>query len=79
MKFVKVDKVPERNRKKRLREFLDEFMSANIKVAKVELNEGDYKTPEVRARCIYHSVKMGAYPIRVTRVKDEVFLIRKDM
>ena len=58
---------------------MDEFISAGIKVAKVELKPGDYKSPEVRARCLYWSIKKGAYPIKVTRVGDEVFFIRTDM
>lgn len=80
MKFVKVDKIPgRRNRKKRLALFLEEFMTSNIKIAKVELNEGDYVSSQVRRNCIRRAIKENFYPIKATKVDDDIYLIRTDM
>jgi hypothetical protein len=81
MKFVKVDYMPERGRcsKKPLKLFLEEFMSRNIKTAKVELIEGDYKNPAIARRCISTAAKKHYLPIKAGYRDKEVYIYRTDM
>ncbi len=82
MKFVKFEgelpDVKRRNNKSLIRYF-DDFMVANIKVAKVTLDEGDYKNVVVARNTLSRAAKRHGYPITVRRVKDEIFMIRRDI
>lgn len=82
MQFVKFEgKIPEIKRihRKNLKGYFDEFMSTNIKVAKVMLNEGEYKDVVVARNVLNRSVVNHGYPITVRRVGKEIFLIRRDI
>lgn len=79
MKFVEVKEVPERTHKKDLRKILEDFMTTNIKVAKVDFNDGDYKEARYCANSIAVAVRRAALPITVTRRGEEVYLIRRDI
>lgn len=80
MKFVECKEgLPERADKKNLKVYFEEFMSSNIKVAKVEFNKGDYKSINVAYSVIYRSAKNHGFPIEVHRINKEIYLIRKDI
>ena len=78
MKFVKVKELPKR-RKNSILIFLDEFMTSNIKFAKVEFSEKDYKTPSSCQSAFSKAIKAGGFPIIVKSINKEVYLIRTDM
>lgn len=82
MKFVKIDRIPERREKaskKPTREMLEEFLSADIKYASVVLEEGDYCRTE-SARCsLVNTINMCDYPIKVETRRGELFLVRMDI
>ena len=81
MKFVEVDKIPNGVGYKRnnLQVFLKEFYTENIKIAKIDFKDREYKSPEVAARVISQAIKTSCLPIRAIQRKDEVFLLRTDM
>ena len=80
MKFVKVDKVPMRNQANhRLRDYFEEFMSANIKIAKVELNDGEYSNPSVARSVLGNSIKRHGFPIDIKLRSGEIYLVRRDI
>jgi hypothetical protein len=80
MKFTKVEKVPEKNRgKKRLQVFFSEFMTANVKTARVDFAEGDYANVNVARTTLSTAAMRGAFPIRVCIRGDEIYLVRTDM
>lgn len=80
MKFVECKEgLPERTDKKNLKIYFEEFMSSNIKVAKVEFNKGDYKSIKIAYRCIHASVKRHGFPIKVHKIGNNIYLVRKDI
>ena len=80
MKFVKVDKMPgRRSSKKSLRVFMEEFISRDIKMAKVELKEGEYKNSEIARRCLTTSAKRHCLPVKAGCRDNEVYIYRTDM
>lgn len=79
MKFVEVKEVPGRTIKKNLYGYLNEFMTMDIKVAKVEFNKMEYKTVISAYLCIYRAVQKSRLPLRVMKRNDEIFLVRNDM
>ncbi len=56
-----------------------EFMALNIKTAKVELEEGEYKSIYVAQRTMTQSIERGGFPIKVHTYNGELYLTRKDM
>lgn len=79
MKFVEVKEVPRMGYKRNeLRTRLEEFMRMQTKTVKV-VWEGTYKNATYAQMNIYRAAKSGVFPIDVRRIKDEVFLIRRDM
>ena len=79
MKFVEVKEVPGMRKYHPLKNKWDEFMAMNVKVAKVDLSEHDYKSAAVAHSVMSISIKRFGYPITVTRRGDEIYLIRRDM
>lgn len=80
MKFVKCDaEFVERRTKKNLKVYFKEFISSNIKTAKVEFNKGDYKNIEVAYSVIQVAVKRHGFPIKVHKIDDAVYLERIDI
>lgn len=80
MKFTKVDAVP--NRKKRynqLKYSWEEFMAMNTKVAKIDLDTGEYSNIYVARTSMKSSIKRLGYPIDITIRRGEIYLIRRDM
>lgn len=79
MKFVEVKDVPGLKVNHRLKDMWDEFMASNMKMAKVNLDEGEYSSVVVAASVMAVSIRRYGYPIRLIRRGDEIYLIRKDI
>lgn len=80
MTFVECDaEFVERRTKKNLKVYFKEFMCSNIKTAKVEFNEWDYKNSAVASRVLWVAAKRHGFPIKVHKNGDEVYLIRTDI
>lgn len=79
MKFVEVEKVPGRRENHRLKDKWDEFMAMNIKVAKIELDENDYKSIATARSVMSVSINRYGYPITITRRGNDLYLVRRDM
>ena len=79
MKFVEVEKVPGQRTNHRLKDKWDEFMAMNIKVAKIELDENDYKSITTAKSVMAVSIKRYGYPITITRRGNDLYLVRRDM
>lgn len=78
-KFKKVDIVPEKIKKARLKADWQEFMDANIKIAMVDLKQYNYKSVDVARTVMACSVKRFGLPIDVVKRGDEIYLVRRDM
>lgn len=81
MKFVKVENVPEVERKHyaKLKADWQEFMAMNVKIAKVDLTQYSYKTVAVAAQVMAKSIRTWGFPIDLMKRKDEIYLVRRDM
>lgn len=79
MRMVVVkDGVPKRDYFK-LKAMFDEFMALNVKVVKLELDEGDYASVYVAMHTIGKSAKTHGYPVKTSVRNGEVYMIRTDM
>ena len=79
MKFVEVNEAPRMGYKRNeLIAKLNEFMSMRTKIVKV-VWEGTYKSAQYTQMNISRAVKREALPIDVRRMREEVYLIRRDM
>lgn len=83
MKFVKVDKLPESNRRYtsayKVEARIQEFMNMNIKIARVDYNESDYKSIKTAYTGFKNACKRYVAPIDVKVVNKELYLIRRDI
>lgn len=79
MRLVQVEAVPGRKGNHRLKAVWEEFMGMNVKVAKAELDVGEYKSVEVAQTVWHNSINRFGFPITVTRRNGEIYLIRRDM
>lgn len=79
MKFVEVEKVPERKRKyKNLKVIFDEFVAMNVKAARVDLTEHDYKNVKVAYTVLHNAAKRFCVPVKVYIRGNEIYFERKD-
>lgn len=79
MKFVKVNEVPEVKKYHHLKDYFEGFMDSNIKIAKVELNNGDYTSTACARTVLYAAIKRHGFPINIMKRGDEIYLVRRDM
>lgn len=80
MKITKVDTLPpKRSHKKNLQGALDEFMSSNAKIVKIEYAEGEYATPISCYGSLHKAIKHSGYGIRVKMINGEIYLIKKNI
>lgn len=80
MKFTKVDTMPGRRlSKKSLKPVFDEFMNMNVKIAKVEFNDREYKNASVAYNVLTHAVKRHCVPIKVHFRNNEIYFERRDI
>ena len=76
MKLIRVDTLPKKNVKKRVQEFIKEFADSDMKIAKVDFTERDYKSPRVCYSCIGVAIRRSKRPVRVCMRGDEVYLTK---
>ena len=80
MNFVVVERMPERRRpKKSLKNRFDEFMNMNVKLAKVDLTENDYKSVKVGYGVLHTAAKHYGYPIEVHLRDGKLYFERRDI
>lgn len=83
MRFIEVKELPYqewRNRPRRdMKSILDEFMSMNIKIVRVEFEKGEYASGSTAHTCFKDSVRRYALPILVSYIQDNVYLVRTDI
>lgn len=90
MKFIEVKELPkrifckpkypyERMGKKNLKDYLKEFINMDVKYAKVEFNENDYKTHISAHAALFNAALRHCLPVEVRIINKEVYLIRKDI
>ena len=81
MKFVECKEgIPKRNSThKNLRVYFEEFMTANMKIAKIEFNESDYKNILVARSVLHTAIKRHGFPIAIHKRGNELYLERKDI
>ena len=81
MRFTKVEKIEDACRlpKSVRKAELTEFMNMNIKCAKVTYGASEYTTPQSAYTSLFKAVKRYAFPIKVFRRKNEIYLMRTDM
>lgn len=79
MKFVAMEGLPARRSYSNLRLKLDEFMSMNVKVVKVELGKGEYTKLGNAQIGLSRAAKRDGYPVNAHVINNELYLIRRDM
>lgn len=84
MKFVEVERIPKRfengrAEQKNYKHVFDEFMSMNVKFAKVEFSSREY----ISARCAYDAmhpaIKKYGLPISIHERNGEIYFERRDI
>ena len=87
MKFVEVEQDPRlmsrsyyrhKNRHD-IQEFLEEFVNANIKFAKIEYSSEEYGDLSRAYTSVYKAVSISDYPIECLVRNSVVYLVRTDM
>lgn len=79
MKFVPVNELPERKQKKSLKHVFKEFIAMNVKIARVDLTQFDYKSPKVAYSVLGLASKRHCVDIKVHIRNDEIYFERTDM
>lgn len=79
MKFVVVNELPKRCSKKSLKHVFAEFIAMNVKYARVDLTQFDYKSPAVAAQVLGLASRRHCVDIKVHKVNDEIYFERTDM
>lgn len=77
MKLQYVDSLPSARRGKHdVQNLIKEFVDSDAKIAKVDFNEHDYKSPSVCRNCIAVSVKRSRRPVKVHQRGNDVYLTK---
>lgn len=85
MTCIKVKELPERytsadrRNRKDLSNFLNSFMLANAKFAKVFYDERDYSSIQSARSAIQNAIDYYRFPMLAKTINKEIYLIRTDM
>lgn len=85
MTCVEVKELPERytcveqRNRKDLSNFLNSFMLANAKFAKVLYDERDYSSVQSARAAIQNAIDYYRFPMIAKTINKEIYLIRTDM
>ena len=81
MKFVAIteEELAKKCPYKKMQALVREFMSMNIKIARVDFDEHDYKNTKSACGSFSRAIKDGGFPISVKMIDKELYLIRKDI
>lgn len=74
MKLVPVGGVPKRRSKHHLQDLIEEFVTMDADVVKIDFNDHDYKSAKVCRSCMGVAAKKSGYAIKVSLRDGEVFL-----
>lgn len=74
MKLVPVEAVPKRRSRHHLQDLIEEFVTGDAKVVKIDFNDHDYKSSQVCRSCLGVAAKKSGHPIKVSLRDGEVFL-----
>lgn len=78
MNFIKVESIPSKAINYGLEAKFNEFLSMNIKIAKVAYG-GHYKNSSTAANVLGNGVRRWGVPIKVMRRGNDVYFVRTDM
>lgn len=79
MRLTKMENgVPKRMNFK-LKWFFEDFLNMNVKVARVDFDEDDYKSYKVARGVLATSAKRHSVPVKVVVSEKKVYLVRTDM
>ena len=79
MNFIECKDGLPRIERNRLKYVFMEFMRMNIKVAKVDFKEREYKNTTIAYHTLHRACKRHAVPITVRMRNGEVYMVRTDM
>jgi hypothetical protein len=86
IRFIPVEELPEkmsgkvqRVSAKNCHNYVLEFINMNVKMVRIDFDEGDYSNPGSAYRCFFTSVLKYGDPVDVRIRGDGVYLIRKDI
>lgn len=81
MRFTVVDEkvLEKRCKQKQLKYVFMEFINMNVKVAKIDFNEFDYKSIDSAYNNLHHGAKRHCVPVQVTKIGDSIYFVRTDI
>jgi hypothetical protein len=81
MRFTVVDKKDfnEKREKKKLKYVFLEFINMQVKVAKVDYTEFDYKSLNSAYNTLYKAAKRSCVPVQVMRREGSIYFVRTDI
>ena len=62
-----------------LKNYFDEFMATEAKVARIDLDEGDYKSTKSAYQGFEKAAKRLGLPVKVRTIDGKIYLIRTDL
>lgn len=79
MKFTEVKEIPKARGRNNLQLLIKEFMSQNIKYARVDLKEGEYSCMKVAYASLFEAIRKSEEPVKVRKRGNELYLVRTDI
>lgn len=81
MRFTKVEKTEDVCRRKKgvLKSELMEFIRMDVKCAKVTFSANEYESPHSAYAALFKAAERHAFPIKVIKRGDNIYVIRTDM
>lgn len=75
MRFTEVNEVPKKAAYHKLKDDLERFVQSGVKIARVDLHEGEYKSATVATHCLHAAIKRHHFAgIKVFQRGDNVYL-----
>jgi hypothetical protein len=81
MRFTVVDEKEfiERREQKKLKYEFMRFIKMNVKVARVDITDSDYKSIHVAYNVLSKGAQRHEVPVQVTRMGDSIYFVRTDI
>ena len=81
MKFVKVERIPGHTKVKQkpVKGVLEDFLSSDVKCARVDLEDGEYSRPSTAYSTLYEACYRYKLPLAVTFRGGDIYIFRTDM
>lgn len=77
MELIFVEELPRtRCSKHRLQDLIEEFMNGEGNIAKIDINQYDYKSPTVCYSCMRNAITRSKRGLKVTKRGDTIYLIK---